>query len=70
MAATRTVQKVQIRQISVTNHHIKTNNGSTPRYGESVGAVTFVIHGQGHALGHRSYVISSYTDERPKSDRK
>ena len=32
MAATRTVQKVQIRQILVTNHHIKTNNGTTPRF--------------------------------------
>ena len=67
MAATRTVQKVQIRQVSVTNHHIKTNNGSTPRYGESVGAVTFVIHGQGHALGHRSYVISSFIRPYPSN---
>ena len=32
MAATRTVQKVQIRHISVTNHHIKTNNDTTPRF--------------------------------------
>ena len=32
MAATRTVQKVKIRHISVTSHHMKTNNGSTPRF--------------------------------------
>ena len=29
MAATRTVQKVKMRHISVTSHHMKTNNGST-----------------------------------------
>ena len=29
MAPTRTVQKVKMRHISVTSHHMKTNNGST-----------------------------------------
>ena len=32
MAATRTVQKVKMRHISVTSHHMKTNNGSTYRF--------------------------------------
>ena len=32
MAATRTVQKVKMRHISVTSHHIKKNNGSTHRF--------------------------------------
>ena len=32
MAATRIVQKVKMRNISVTSYHIKTNNGSTPRF--------------------------------------
>ena len=32
MAATRTVQKVKMSHISVTSHHMKTNNGSTHRF--------------------------------------
>ena len=32
MAATRTVQKVKMRHISVTNHHMKTNNRSIPGF--------------------------------------
>ena len=32
MAATRIVQKMKMRHISVTSHHMKTNNGSTPRF--------------------------------------
>ena len=32
MAATRTVQKVKMHHISVTSHHMKTNNGSTHRF--------------------------------------
>ena len=32
MAATKIVQKVKLRQISVTSHHMKTTNGSTSRF--------------------------------------
>ena len=32
MAATRTVQKVKMRHILVTSHHMETNNGSTHRF--------------------------------------
>ena len=32
MAATRIVREVKIRHISVTSHHMKTNNGSTSRF--------------------------------------
>ena len=32
IAATRTVQQVKMRHISVTSHYIKTNNGSTHRF--------------------------------------
>ena len=32
MAATRIVQKVKMRHILVTSHHMQTNNGSTPRF--------------------------------------
>ena len=32
MAATKIVQRVKMRHVSVTNHHMKTNSGSTPRF--------------------------------------
>ena len=64
MAAIRTVHKVKMRHISVTIHHMKTNNGSTPRFsgmGVGVGGIIFVIQGQGHNMDqcHRSLSATS-----------
>ena len=39
MAAKRTVQKVKMRNISVTIYPMKTNNGSTPRFSSTGNAL-------------------------------
>ena len=55
----RSFQALQVNS-SVTNHHIKKNNNSTPGffwYGECVCAISFVIECKTHTLDqdHRSF---------------
>ena len=54
MAATRIVQKVKMRHISVASHHMKTNNGSTSRFS-----------GTGNTLGY--YFCHSRSRSHPGS---
>ena len=60
MAATRTVQKVIMHHISVTSHHMKINNGSTPRFSGTENALValflyFKVTPWVNVIGHVSH---------------